>query len=219
MTTYSTLDYLPDLTPSEIASAQSINFLPYTPSSTGWDSRAMYSTSEDNAILHDKFVFEGKAGATYDIYSFSYLDPFLLELFDSKGNVIATDDNSGDSGSDHIKYVAPYTGEYYINASWHQDTADANKFVSIASYEDIDTASSVGGSLESRADQIFDWAEDNYPILFPNHPESHEVFGYHARLYSNGEALGEKDGSIYLYDGGVGGTDTIILVGAVNDFI
>ncbi|SCZ86433.1 hypothetical protein NSMM_540036 [Nitrosomonas mobilis] len=36
--------------------------------------------------------------------------------------------------------------------------------------------------------------------------EKPDVFGYYARVYSNGDALGEKDNLIYYYDGGQTGT-------------
>lgn len=221
MAAYTTIDYLPDLTLTEIASAQSIAFAPYTPSvsSIGWDSLAQYNTSEDYAILRDIFVFQGKEGATYDIYSFSYFDPYILELFDDKGNVIAVDDRTGTEGMDHIKYVAPYTGNFYINASWHQGTA-ANKFVRIAAYEDIDTAhGSTPTPVVNDVDRIFNWAEQSYSDLFPSHPESQSIFGYYARIYSNGDALGEKDGNIYYYDGGTNGTGETVLVGVIADYL
>ena len=222
MATYTTIDYLPDLTSTQIASAQSITFAPYTPSvsSIGWDSLAEYNTLEDYAILHDKFVFQGKEGATYDIYSFSYFDPFILELFDSKGNVIAYDDYTGSDGSDHIKYVAPYTGQYYIDASWNQGTADANKFVRIAAYEDIDTAhGSTPTPVINDIDRIFNWAESAYHGLFPDHQDSRDADGFHFRMYSSGDAIGEKEGSIFYYDGGAGGSDEAVLVGTASDYL
>lgn len=64
------------------------------------------------------------------------------------------------------------------------------------------------------ADRLFNWAESIYSDLFPDQPGSTEILGYYARLYENGNALGEQDGSIYFYDG-----NAIILVGTVNDFL
>ncbi len=218
MAIYTTIDYLPDLTSSEMTSAQPITFAPYTPrvSSIGWDSLAEYYTSEDHAIQHDIFVFQGKEGATYDIYSNSYFDPFILELYDNKGNVIAVDDNTGNYGSDHIEYVAPYTGQYYINASWNQGTAAINKFVGIATYEDID---SVPTPVVTNTDRIFNWAESVYHNLFPDHQNSRDADGFHFRMYSSGDAVAEKEGNIYYYDGGVGGSNETVLVGTVSDYL
>lgn len=64
------------------------------------------------------------------------------------------------------------------------------------------------------ADRLYNWAESVYSDLFPNHPASQDVFGYYARVYENGNALGEQDDHIYFYDG-----NSIVLVGTVNDFL
>lgn len=64
------------------------------------------------------------------------------------------------------------------------------------------------------ADRVFNWAENIYPSLFSNHPVSQEIEGYYARLYENGNALGELNENIYFYNG-----QTITLVGSLNDFL
>lgn len=72
----------------------------------------------------------------------------------------------------------------------------------------------------SDIDRVFNWGESIYTDLFPEHQESQDdVFGYYARIYSNGDALGEKDGSIYYYDGGAGGSGGVVLVGSISDFL
>jgi len=43
---------------------------------------------------------------------------------------------------------------------------------------------------------------------------SQEISGYHARIYENGNALGEQNNNIYFYDG-----HSIALVGTVDDFL
>jgi hypothetical protein len=68
----------------------------------------------------------------------------------------------------------------------------------------------------STADRLFNWAESIYPNLFPNHPKSQSIYGYDARIYENGKALGVKDGNVYYYDGG---TSDILLVGTVQDYL
>lgn len=77
----------------------------------------------------------------------------------------------------------------------------------------VDSASAID-SLAHSADQVFSWAESIYANLFPDHPASQEISGYHARLYSSGMALGEKDGRIYLYDG-----HSITSVGTVDSYL
>lgn len=64
------------------------------------------------------------------------------------------------------------------------------------------------------ADRLFNWAENVYPDLFPNHPASYTHNDYRVRYYENGNALGEQNDSIYFYDG-----HFIALVGTVNDFL
>lgn len=64
------------------------------------------------------------------------------------------------------------------------------------------------------SDRLFNWAESTYDSLFPNHPASQEIFGFYARIYENGNALGEQDDNIYYYDG-----NSINLVGTINDFL
>lgn len=245
-TTYKTFDFLDDLSQSQMNSARTFTFEPYVPvlnvsnSLLGWDYGAGFYTSEDYAILRDEFVFDGKEGATYDIFSYSFFDPFVLLLYDNFGNVIATDENEGTYGSDMIfNFVAPYTGKYYIDASWYQGFADAHKFVSVSVYEDVDTIPSppsppvepesatlinpvpvdVAPQTDNDIDRIFNWGESIYFNLFPEHHDSLDVFGYYARLYSNGDALGEQNGNIYYYDGGADGTGNITLIGAISDFL
>lgn len=71
-----------------------------------------------------------------------------------------------------------------------------------------------GSSGVEPADRLFNWAESIYTDLFPNHATSQEIAGYHARLYENGNALGEQSSNIYFYDG-----HSITLVGTVDDFL
>lgn len=63
-------------------------------------------------------------------------------------------------------------------------------------------------------DRIFNWAENNYSDLILGHSESINIDGYYARLYENGNAVGEQNDNIYFYDG-----HSIALVGSVNDFL
>jgi hypothetical protein len=109
------------------------------PALATWENDVIYATIEDYAILHDKFYFFGTKGATYDIISSSFFDPFILEVFDSAGNAIAVDDGQLDYGFDHAAFKAPYSGIYYIAASWNQGVASANKAVGIGIFEDLDT--------------------------------------------------------------------------------
>lgn len=146
MTTYRTIDYVSDLTVDQISAATKLTFTQFMPPLNGvgdmldWDFEAFFATSVvTNDSARNIFAFEGTAGATYDIYSRSFFDPFVLQLFDDQGKVIATDDFSGANGIDHIEYRAPYDGTFYVDASWHQGFTDADKYASITVYEDLDT--------------------------------------------------------------------------------
>lgn len=62
------------------------------------------------------------------------------------------------------------------------------------------------------ADRLYNWAESVYPDLFPDNPVSMEISDYYARIYENGNGLGEQSSNIYFYDG-----HSILLVGTVNE--
>lgn len=227
-----TLDFLQDLPSSKMNTATNLDLIEYIPatgSASDWDNADIFFTTEDNAISKSIFSFNGQSGATYDIFSASFFDPFALLLYDDNGNVIATDNNDlvDSFGEDTISdFVAPYTGTYYVDASWNQGLANGHKFVSLSVYEDIDTIPEAEPTptptseiLESDIDRIFNWGESTYSSLLPDHKESIDVFGYYARIYENGNAIGEQDGNIYFYDGGSDGDNSITLVGASSDLV
>jgi len=142
MTMYPTLDYLSAFKPSatEMSGARSLAFSKASAGflNLGYENEAIYYESGNDAILRDLFRVNLTEGATYFIYSSSYYDPFILSLHDAQGSFIAVDDGYS-YGNDTITYIAPYSGTYYINASWYQGEASSNKFVYLSIYEDIDT--------------------------------------------------------------------------------
>ena len=89
---YTTIDYLPDLTYSQMAAASWLNFYSNSVPSTGWDYMTQVYGSESYAILHDTYKIIAIAGATYDLFSTSYFDPFLLRIYDQYGNTIVAND-------------------------------------------------------------------------------------------------------------------------------
>lgn len=136
---------LPDLEQAQLNSAITLTFDPYVDTSNlGWDNSASYGTSEDFALLDSTFRFFATEGASYDIFSSSFFDPFILILYDQNGTVLASDESDRTIGStyglDYIfDYQAEYTGYHYFSASWDQGNADVHKFVSASVYEDVDT--------------------------------------------------------------------------------
>lgn len=148
MATYTTLDYLPDLTYSEISNARTLTFTKSRANSVGWDNTASVFGDDSNALSHQNYRFVAKAGATYDVFSVSYFDPFLLRIYDSEGNVIVANSESDDPIGFRLSdgtydldvindWVAPYSGTYYVAASWNQGSYF--KFYSLSLEEDIDT--------------------------------------------------------------------------------
>lgn len=150
MAAYTTLDYLPDLTVAEMGRAGKLTLTPYTPTRTDnpWDNSASAYGNESYALLHDTYSFVAREGATYDLFSISYFDPYLLRVFDSSGNVIVANDEADDGPGVKLSdgtystdvifgWKAPYTGYYYVSASWNQGSY--YKFYSLSIYEDVDT--------------------------------------------------------------------------------
>lgn len=70
----------------------------------------------------------------------------------------------------------------------------------------------------SKSDQIFNWAENNYPEFFsPSGAQTFEIDGYFARYYSDTNTyLGTKDGSVYVYGDQFNG---LLNVGSISYFL
>ncbi|MES2322888.1 MAG: DUF4214 domain-containing protein [Pseudomonadota bacterium] len=141
MRKYTTYDFLLDLDPAKMATARAMVFKPYVPSDgpSPFESWSIYSTNAPFAGLSDTFSFTGKLGATYDLVSNSFFDPFIILVYDHLGNVIAVDNGLGDYGFDFANFVAPYTGTYYVSASWDQGLAPGHETVAFAVWQDLDT--------------------------------------------------------------------------------
>jgi methionine-rich copper-binding protein CopC len=147
---YPTLDYLPDLASSDRQGATTLAFTSHPVAGTAWDNRAQVYGAEDYAFLHSIYKFTAIAGATYDLFSISYYDPNDLIVYDQYGNAVATNNESKDPAdvllSDGGSYsqdvifdwVAPYSGTYYVDASW--DQGFTYTYYSLTLYEDINTA-------------------------------------------------------------------------------
>jgi hypothetical protein len=135
MSAYPTLDFLDDLTRSEMNWAWRLELDPVRDPELGqfYGRTARYSTTDPYAGEDDIFVFHATAGMGYTVQSGSYHDPFQLRIYDDAGNAIAADDGSGAYGYDYAVFTAAYTGWYYIDASWDQDYYDT--YASVNVYE------------------------------------------------------------------------------------
>lgn len=136
MASYPTLDYLNDLTPREMDWAWQLDLRPVSDPELAlyYGRTARYSTTDPYAGFDDIFVFHATQGMGYTVQSGSYYDPVQLRVYDDLGNAIAVDDGSGDYGYDYASFVAPYSGWYYVDASWDQGYYDT--YASINVYED-----------------------------------------------------------------------------------
>jgi len=169
--------YMPPMPLQEFQSARTLSFEPYEFSSTSWDNRAFFSTSEDNALLRDDFKFYALEGATYDIWSSSYFDPYILRLYDENGNFLAGDEGFGPYGRDYIQnYQAAYTGFHYVSASWNQGSY--NKYVALIVWEDVDTIPVQSGTR-------FGTSGDDY-LLGTSGPDTIEGLGGNDSIVGSG---------------------------------
>lgn len=141
---YATLDYLPDLTFSQMANARQLVFTPYSAPGTDWVAHAEAYGSEPYALLHSLYAFHAVEGVEYDIYSVSFFDPYVAIIYDAFGNAITanseTDDGPGFTLTDATyqadiirNWTAPYTGTFYVDASWNQ--GNYYTFYSLSLYE------------------------------------------------------------------------------------
>lgn len=232
---YVTLDNILDLNQEEINSSAEIAFEQTTNDPKYELQGIVVGISE--APINAIYKFNATEGATYSVIDTSFFDP-NLRVYDWAGNAVVTNSESVDSSAEImfeeflnagngakysldiiLEWVAPYTGVFFIKPGWEQGTFFQDYSLSISA----DTSTAIvqpPPPVINDTDRVFNWGENTYKNLFPEHQESRgDVFGYYARLYSNGDALGEKNGDVYYYDGGVDGAGEISLVGTVNGFL
>lgn len=125
-------------------------------------------------------------------------------------------DGSLDSSFDEdgkVSTPSGYAGDVAIQADSKIVVTEENGYIfHLVRYNADGTLD--GDATIVAAEHIFDWAESIYPTLLHGSPISQEIEGYHARIYANGNGLGEQNGNIYFYDG-----ISIALVGTVSDFL
>jgi hypothetical protein len=144
-----TYDYLPRLSRTTMDEAQRLFLRPVSPNPEGWENSITVSGYDQYALLHDAFRFEAKAGARYELTSLSYNDPIFPQIYDDQGVVIAFDNDEKDDGPPLVingvsysrdvlhDWVAPYTGTYYVRASFGTDAA--HTYYSLTLSEDAHT--------------------------------------------------------------------------------
>ncbi|WP_342118019.1 DUF4214 domain-containing protein [Pseudoduganella sp. OTU4001] len=181
---YTTIPYYTKLTQYEMNNAPRLPLTAYT--AHNYENAVQYTANYAGAAGAAVFSFNAIEGAMYSLSSTSYKDPDVLLVFDDRGNAIAEDDLTGGWGYDHVTFVAPYTGTYYVDASWWQGAGSGQQAVTLSIYEDLGTLSgnNIDGTI--KGEDINGTASDD------------NIFGYEGR-----DSLFGGRGSDYL-DGGTG---------------
>lgn len=213
---YVNVDYLSSLAESKMFNARELVLEKYDGSSNKWDSSVTFASNDEFALLRDTFSFSAKKGATYDIFSVSFFDPFLLTIYDNNGRPIVANNEANDGpamllldgyySTDVIwDWVAPYTGTYYISASWNQGSY--YKFHALSVYEDVDTIPAViptayygtfGNDvfISSSKDEIFYGGEGVDTVVFSGVKSSYVI----KKTTTGWDVNSLTDGSDKIYD-------------------
>ena len=140
------------LTNADMATAAHLTFTPRT-AGDGYDNGAQVASTTPGAGNQPIFSFAAVAGALYTVTSESWFDPFNLVLYDEDGYALAEDDGWGPIGQDGLSFIAPYSGTYYVDASWDQ-AAPPNSGIRLDILEDLDTVPLAIGNGTANDDDI-----------------------------------------------------------------
>ncbi|HEX8602656.1 MAG TPA: DUF4214 domain-containing protein [Pseudoduganella sp.] len=194
---YDSIPYLPLLGVADMEDAAHLTFGPRL-GDDGYDNQALYASTRPDPGLFPVFSFSAVEGALYTVTSESYFDPRHLVVYDAEGYPIAQDDGFGPVGEDGLGFVAPYSGTYYVDASWSRASAPDGG-VALTILEELDTVPVQLGQGTPGDDDITGTATND-------------------ALYGNGGwDLLEGAGGNDLLDGG-SGTDTAWYEGKLADY-
>ncbi len=103
-----------------------------------------------------------------------------------------------DETGEHILYKpsAPFALVFHISA---QESFDNLAFV-----QALKVVPDIQLNDYNRIDTLYDWAESQFPGLFPHALESRFIAGYYARCYDNAVCIGSRDGKVYTAGGILG---------------
>ena len=169
-TDYLTRDGVANLSASQLAQAIPLGFSAYAVAGQEWDNFAISSGNTAGADTRTVFRFEASAGATYKFVSASYYDPQQLAVYDQSGNAILINAEDDDGPTDDgyswdfiTEWHAPYSGTYYLNAGWLQDSFYSEYAVAV--FEDQNTAIPGNDRISgSGKDESFDTGPGNDTI-------------------------------------------------------
>ena len=106
----------------------------------GYESVVQYYAEYPIGAAEALFSWQAAAGAVYTLQSTSFNDPGVLLVYDQAGNAIAEDDATGLPGSDHLTFIAPYSGIFFVSPGWRQASGEGQQGVTLSVYEDLNPA-------------------------------------------------------------------------------
>jgi len=192
------LTSFPSLSSADMRDAERLYFAPRFENDS-YDNEAVIVADTPGADRFPLYSWSGVAGAVYTIVSSSFYDPDNLLLYDADGRPLAVDDGSGNVGTDSLTFTAPYTGIYYVDASWVQGSTASNRGVTLGIYEDIDTIPVQVGNGTGADDTITGTVSND------------ALYGF------NGNDILIGAGGNDLLDGG-NGTDTALYEGKLAEY-
>lgn len=157
----------------------------YRGAATQYENAAIITASYPGAEYDSIFSFTALAGAIYSVSSSSFHDPDDLVIYNEDGEAIAIDNLSGFYGTDHVTFVAPYTGIYYIDASWVQGNYFGEQTVTLSILEDLDPIMVTAVAGTPRAD-VLDGTKGDDDMF--GHGGADSLFGGRGDDYINGGA-------------------------------
>lgn len=119
----------------------------------GYESAVQYFAEFPIGAAEAIFSWQALGGAVYTLQSTSYHEPGVLLIYDRAGNVILEDDATGLPGSDHVTFIAPSSGTFYVKPGWQQGSGEGQHGVTLSVYEDISPSGAplIGGSAAGDA--------------------------------------------------------------------
>lgn len=145
-----------NLTSLEIASARPVFWSSLNVN--GWERYSVFSSKDSNASFNEVFKFYAVAGRNYAFTSNSFLDPDELRITDASGVIVQGNFEFDDGprstagfndgpvySADFVRWSAPYSGTFYVDADWKQGTD--LKGVRLEMLEDVDSQIGKGPAL------------------------------------------------------------------------
>lgn len=197
-----------------------------TPSSAlpiSFNSTYLCDFSSTSDIDYFSFKTSGNSSVSISIYP-SYLgkwdaNPIILSTYSKQSPYTAIESFYvvGSAINEPLEKIYPKS-EYLIKFE-RSDRFAYNEFgadYDLKIYETVPSSSWSDTTATTSLDRIFNWAENTYRFLFPEHQTTFDFGTLDIRIYSNGNALEGLMDNIYYYNGA---NDDLIFVGTINDYL